>query len=158
MLCLTLITIVCDLKKKSEKIPTDIAVGCNHYLTVTLGSWVTPQVITALVPLMTLWSCGGLVMRVRAVNTHRGCYSETVWTADWTELTGLVSYFTQCLFETEWITQCLRWVEYFARLSRTGNVNLCTENEYIHESLHYSQNILTMASRNQVLRASSSKS
>lgn len=38
---------------------------------VTLGSRVTPQVITALVPLMTLWSCGALVMRVRAVDTER---------------------------------------------------------------------------------------
>lgn len=50
------------------------------HLTVTLESWVTPHVMTALVPLMTLWSCGGLVMRVRAADTHRhtaGCYSET---------------------------------------------------------------------------------
>ena len=39
------------------------------YLTVTLGSCVTPQVITALVPLITLWSCGGVVIRVRAVET-----------------------------------------------------------------------------------------
>lgn len=29
--------------------------SCPHR-TVTLGSWVTPQVITALVPLITLWS------------------------------------------------------------------------------------------------------
>lgn len=38
-----------------------------EYLTVTLGSWVTPHTMEAWVPLMTLWSCGGLVMRVRAV-------------------------------------------------------------------------------------------
>lgn len=36
------------------------------YLTVRLGSCVTPQVRIALVPLMTLWSCGGVVIRVRA--------------------------------------------------------------------------------------------
>lgn len=40
---------------------------CTEYLTVTLGSWVTPHTMEAWVPLMTLWSCGGLVMRVRAV-------------------------------------------------------------------------------------------
>lgn len=83
MWCLTFIKIVRDKKKRKRKkfykIPTDIASGFHHYLIVTLGSWVTPQVITALVPLMTLWSCGGLVMRVRAANTHRGCYSETVF-------------------------------------------------------------------------------
>lgn len=49
----------------------------KYYLMVTLGSWVTPQVMTALVPLMTLWSCGGLVMRVRAVKRPRGWCSET---------------------------------------------------------------------------------
>lgn len=43
---------------------------CPH-LTVTLGSCVTPQVMTALVPLMTLWSCGGVVIRVRAAETKR---------------------------------------------------------------------------------------
>lgn len=40
--------------------------GRAPYLMVTLGSWVTPQLREALVPLMTLWSCGGVVMRVRA--------------------------------------------------------------------------------------------
>lgn len=39
---------------------------CTEYLTVTLGSWVTPHTMEAWVPLMTLWSWGGLVMRVRA--------------------------------------------------------------------------------------------
>lgn len=39
----------------------------DPHLTSTLGSWVTPQLMEALVPLMTLWSCGGSVMRVRAV-------------------------------------------------------------------------------------------
>lgn len=87
------------MKKKQKT--TDIASGCNHYLTVTLGSWVTPQVITALVPLMTLWSCGGLVMRVRAANTHRGCYSETVFEQRIEQsLVELGSSFTQCLSET----------------------------------------------------------
>lgn len=33
---------------------------------VTRGSWVTPHTMEAWVPLMTLWSWGGLVMRVRA--------------------------------------------------------------------------------------------
>lgn len=45
----------------SERVP---------HLTVTLVSWVTPHVMTAFVPLMTLWSCGGLVMRVRAADTQ----------------------------------------------------------------------------------------
>lgn len=40
------------------------------HLTSTLGSWVTPQLMTALVPLMTLWSCGGSVIRVRAAGGH----------------------------------------------------------------------------------------
>lgn len=38
----------------------------HTHLTSTLGSWVTPQLMMALVPLMTLWSCGGSVMRVLA--------------------------------------------------------------------------------------------
>lgn len=38
-----------------------------EYLTVTLGSWVTPHTMEAWVPLMTLWSWGGFVIRVRAV-------------------------------------------------------------------------------------------
>lgn len=33
---------------------------------VTRGSWATPHTMEACVPLMTLWSWGGLVMRVRA--------------------------------------------------------------------------------------------
>lgn len=36
------------------------------YLMVTRGSWATPHTMEAWVPLMTLWSWGGLVMRVRA--------------------------------------------------------------------------------------------
>lgn len=44
---------------------------CAH-LTETLGSCVTPQVMKALVPLMTLWSCGGVVMRVRAEGQDGG--------------------------------------------------------------------------------------
>ena len=47
----------------------------NPYLIITLGSCVTPQVIIALVPLITLWSCGGVVIRVRAGATkgrHEG--------------------------------------------------------------------------------------
>lgn len=43
----------------------------DPYLIITLGSCVTPQVIMALVPLMTLWSCGGVVIRVRAVETNQ---------------------------------------------------------------------------------------
>lgn len=43
--------------------------SCPHR-TVTLGSWVTPQVITALVPLITLWSWGGVVILVRAAKTE----------------------------------------------------------------------------------------
>lgn len=46
--------------------------GVRPYLTVTLGSWVTPQVMKALVPLMTLWSCGGVVIRVRAEEQKGG--------------------------------------------------------------------------------------
>lgn len=49
---------------------SDLNRTCPH-LTVTLGSCVTPQVMTALVPLMTLWSCGGVVIRVRAAETKR---------------------------------------------------------------------------------------
>lgn len=59
------ITKYCKKKKTDKKGKSAI-----NYLTVTLGSCVTPHVITALVPLMTLWSCGGLVMRVRAVKTE----------------------------------------------------------------------------------------
>lgn len=33
---------------------------------VTRGSWAAPHTMEAWVPLMTLWSWGGLVMRVRA--------------------------------------------------------------------------------------------
>lgn len=39
---------------------------------VTRGSWVTPHTMEAWVPLMTLWSCGGLVMRVRAERQQGG--------------------------------------------------------------------------------------
>lgn len=46
-----------------------------EYLTVTLGSWVTPHTMEAWVPLMTLWSWGGLVMRVRAVREVRDMVS-----------------------------------------------------------------------------------
>lgn len=114
------------------KIPTAITSGCHHYLTVTLGSWVTPQVITALVPLMTLWSCGGLVMRVRAVNKHRGCFSDPVF-EQWTQ-EGLPDF--HWMFFWNGVNHAVfPWVEYFARLWRTGNVNLCIENEYIYESL-----------------------
>lgn len=51
----------------------------REYLTVTRGSWVTPHTMEAWVPLMTLWSWGGLVMRVRAERgqgdrvVRRGC-------------------------------------------------------------------------------------
>lgn len=122
--------------QKFHKIPTCIAGGSNHYLTVTLGSWVTPQVITALVPLMTLWSCGGLVMRVRAADTRAGCYSETVFEHRIEQsLLDLLSSFTQCLFETGWIMQHLCSEEYFARLSRSVNGNLCSENKHTHDSL-----------------------
>lgn len=38
----------------------------REYLMVTRGSWATPQTMEAWVPLMTLWSWGGLVIRVRA--------------------------------------------------------------------------------------------
>lgn len=38
----------------------------REYLMVTRGSWATPHTMEAWVPLMTLWSWGGLVMRVRA--------------------------------------------------------------------------------------------
>ena len=123
---------------KCDKIPTGVTSGC-HYLTVTLGSWVTPQVMTALVPLMTLWSCGGLVMRVRAANTHRGCYSETVFEQRIAQsLLDSVSSITHCLVRN-WVNHVtsFQWVEYFARLSRTDNLNLCTENECTHESLDY---------------------
>lgn len=41
------------------------------YLTATLGSCVTPQAMMALVPLITLWSCGGVVILVRAADTKR---------------------------------------------------------------------------------------
>ena len=44
----------------------------QEYLMVTRGSWVTPHTMEAWVPLMTLWSCGGLVMRVRAERQQRG--------------------------------------------------------------------------------------
>lgn len=47
------------------------------YLTSTLGSWVTPQLMTALVPLMTLWSCGGSVIRVLAQTTRSAEASST---------------------------------------------------------------------------------
>lgn len=43
----------------------------SQYLTVTRGSWLTPHTMEAWVPLMTLWSCGGLVMRVRAERHSR---------------------------------------------------------------------------------------
>lgn len=42
----------------------------SPHLTATLGSCVTPHVIMALVPLMTFWSCGGIVIRVRAVEVE----------------------------------------------------------------------------------------
>lgn len=46
------------------------------HLTVTLVSWVTPHDMTAFVPLMTLWSCGALVMRVRAADTQAVAWHE----------------------------------------------------------------------------------
>jgi hypothetical protein len=55
-LCVRLIVCVC-------------VCACKPHLTVTLGSCVTPQVNTALVPLMTLWSWGGVLIRVRAKET-----------------------------------------------------------------------------------------
>lgn len=39
---------------------------------VTRGSWATPHTMEAWVPLMTLWSWGGLVMRVRAGRQQAG--------------------------------------------------------------------------------------
>lgn len=121
--------------KEREHIPKD-------YLTVTLGSWVTPQVITALVPLMTLWSCGGLVMRVRAVKMPKGCYSETVWSVNWTEITGI-----DLIFHSISLWNSINYILFsvgkvFCKVTETGNVNLVTK-----MSSRVSPNILTMTSR-----------
>lgn len=65
----TLTSLVSTLAQLSLKLPSPFAsMGPQQreYLTVTRGSWVTPHTMEAWVPLMTLWSWGGLVMRVRA--------------------------------------------------------------------------------------------
>lgn len=51
----------------------------SQYLTITRGSWLTPHTMDAWVPLMTLWSCGGLVMRVRAERYSRHSMVRRVW-------------------------------------------------------------------------------
>lgn len=56
----------CMLSKQSPP-----CLWVNPYLIITLGSCVTPQVMMALVPLITLWSCGGVVIRVRAAVTNQ---------------------------------------------------------------------------------------
>lgn len=121
--------------KKREHIPKD-------YLTVTLGSWVTPQVITALVPLMTLWSCGGLVMRVRAVKMPKGCYSETVWSVNRTEITGI-----GLIFHSISLWNSINYILFsvgkvFCKVTETCNVNLVTK-----MSSCASPTVLTMTSR-----------
>lgn len=109
-----------------HRIPPHAAAGSRHYLMVTLGSWVTPQVITALVPLMTLWSCGGFVMRVRAANTHRsGCYTEAVFEQRiWRELTGL-----GLIFQSMSLRNSVNHMLFLLRgvFARTATVNPCAE-------------------------------
>lgn len=46
---------------------------------VTRGSWVTPHTMEAWVPLMTLWSWGGLVMRVRAGGQQDSVVRAGLW-------------------------------------------------------------------------------
>lgn len=79
------------------------------------------------------------MMRVRAANTHRGCYPGTVFVClnrayrTWAHLSLNVS-----LKQSESYSISARSCIFFARLSRTGNENLCIENEYRRESLDYS--------------------
>lgn len=57
----------CRTTERQHRVHPAPSLAHGPHLTSTLGSWVTPQLMEALVPLMTLWSCGGSVMRVRAV-------------------------------------------------------------------------------------------
>ena len=117
-----------------HRIPPHAEAGSRHYLMVTLGSWVTPQLITALVPLMTLWSCGGFVMRVRAANTHRAVVTQRLClnSGFGESLLDSVSSFSQCLSGTAWIICYFCCVEYFRGLLLWIHA---LRNKHAHESL-----------------------